>query len=310
MKLPFRSMRGTLARVLAGLVALTSAVAIPAHADEQRAAVWSLRGAHNTVYLAGSVHALPKDKSALPQALERAYQESEALVMEVDLDDLNPIEAVQFLAAKGTLTDGRKLADVLGAASYAEVQKLAASLGVPEVAIMSLEPWAASMVLTQFALMRTGYDPQLGIDMQLVARAKADAKPIDGLETIEEQLGIFDARSLEEQIRFLDESVRDVPQMDTDLARLVDGWRRGDMRALEKEFESERATAPELYDELLGARNRRWIPKIEALLKSDKDYLVVVGTLHFVGKDGLLALLAKDGHKAKPVPEIAPAKKD
>ena len=69
------------------------------------------------------------------------------------------------------------------------------------------------------------------------------------------------------------------------------------MRGLEKEFRKERAQAPALYDELLGARNRKWMPKIEALLDDDRDYLVVVGTLHFVGRDGLLALLKRAGHK-------------
>ena len=48
---------------------------------------------------------------------------------------------------------------------------------------------------------------------------------------------------------------------------------------------------------MLGARNRKWLPKIEALLDEDRDYLVVVGTLHFVGRDGLLALLKATGHK-------------
>jgi uncharacterized protein len=65
------------------------------------------------------------------------------------------------------------------------------------------------------------------------------------------------------------------------------------VRALAKE----RQAAPGLYDELLGARNRKWLPKIEALLDRDQDVLVVVGALHFVGNDGLLALLTKAGHK-------------
>ncbi len=44
-------------------------------------------------------------------------------------------------------------------------------------------------------------------------------------------------------------------------------------------------------------RNRKWLPKIEALLDEERDYLVLVGTLHFVGQDGLLELLTRAGHK-------------
>ena len=162
------------------------------------------------------------------------------------------------------------------------------------------------MVLTQFALTKTGFDPQLGIDMQITERARADGKPIEGLETVIDQLSIFDARSFEEQTRFLLDSADDVPTLNDDLDRLIAAWRTGDLRALEKEFLKERAKSPALYDALLGARNRKWLPKIEALLEEDRDYLVVVGTLHFVGRDGLLdAAEASDGHK--PVPSLPPS---
>ena len=151
--------------------------------------------------------------------------------MEVDLDDLNPLEAVQFLASNGTLPASQTLADVIGEDEYATVARLANSLDLPEMAIARLEPWAAAMVLTQFALMKTGYDPQLGIDMQLTERARGDGKPIDGLETIVDQLGIFDSRSQQEQISFLLDAADDVPEMQQDLDRLIAAWRTGDLRA-------------------------------------------------------------------------------
>jgi uncharacterized protein YbaP (TraB family) len=270
-------------------------MAPPACADG--ASVWSMKGARNTVYLAGSVHALPKEHSGLSPQLELAYLAADAIVMEVDLDDLNPLEAVEFVTTHGTLPETQSLADVIGANHYASVVKLATSLDLPEIAIARLEPWAAAMVLTQFALMKSGYDPNLGIDMQLTERARGDGKPIDGLETVVEQLGIFDARSLAEQSKFLVDAANDAPKMRDDLQRLVAAWRAGDLRKLEREFKKERAQSPALYDALLGDRNRKWLPKIEALLQSDQNYLVVVGTLHFVGRDGLLELLKRAGHK-------------
>lgn len=293
-------MRRGLARGLAGLLLLASLAGV-AHAEGQ-AAVWALKGARNTVYLAGSVHALPKAQAFFPPQLELAYDASDAIVMEVDLDDLDPLEAVHFLSERGTLPAPQTLADVIGKDKYSRVVELASSIELPELAISRLEPWAAAMVITQFALLKTGFDPQLGIDMQLTDRARSDGKPIDGLETVGDQLGIFDARSMREQIKFLLDATRDVPDMQQDLDRLIAAWRSGNLRALEREFRKERAQAPALYDELLGARNRKWLPKIEALLDDDRNYLVVVGTLHFVGRDGLLALLESSGHKAVMLP--------
>jgi len=295
-----RVMRRGLARGLAATLLLASCGAL-ARADGG-AAVWTLKGERNTVYLAGSVHALPKNQSQLSPQLELAYDAADAIVMEVDLDDLNPLEAIQFLTTRGTLPEQQSLEEVIGRDKYATVVQLASSIDLPEMAIARLEPWAAAMVLTQFALLKTGFDPQLGIDMQLVERARADGKPIDGLETISDQLSIFDSRSLQEQTKFLVDAANDVPELQEDLDRLVTAWRSGDLRGLEEEFRKERARAPALYDELLGKRNRKWLPQIEALLDEDRNYLVVVGTLHFVGRDGLLELLKRAGHKPAILP--------
>jgi len=293
-----------LARGLAGLLLFVSGCGL-AQARAETTSVWSVKGAHNTVYLAGSVHALPKNDAGLPPQLERAYAAAKVIVMEVDLDDLDPLEAVQFVTANGTLPADQDLEGVVGATRYATVAKLAESLNLPELVIARLEPWAAAMVLTQFALVKSGFDPQLGIDMQITERARADGKRIDGLETVIDQLSIFDSRSFEEQSKFLVDSANDVSSLQTDLDRLVAAWRSGDLRGLEKEFLKERAQAPALYDELLGKRNRKWLPQIEALLDDDQDYLVLVGTLHFVGSDGLLALLTRAGHKPVPLPAAA-----
>jgi len=296
---PLATSRG-LARGLAGVLLLAFGMQT-AHARGETS-VWSLKGTRNTVYLAGSVHALPKGHSEFPEQLDRAYAAAEVIVLEVDLDDMNPLDAVKFITSNGTLPADKTLEDVVGPGSYERISELAAELEVPEIVIARLEPWAAALVLTQFALAKTGFDANLGIDMQITDRARTDGKPIEGLETVIDQLSVFDDRSFEEQTRFLLDATEDAPKLNEDLQKLITAWRAGDLRALEKEFVKERAKSPALYDALLGVRNRQWLPKIEALLEKDRDYLVVVGALHFVGRDGLLALLRSHGHKAIAVP--------
>ena len=111
MKSRHRLMRG-LGRGLAGVLLFVFA-GTTAQADG--ASVWSVKGKRNTVYLAGSVHALPPSHAGLSPQLELAYKASEAIVMEVDLDDLDPLEAVQFVAENGTLPASQSLQDVVGA---------------------------------------------------------------------------------------------------------------------------------------------------------------------------------------------------
>jgi uncharacterized protein YbaP (TraB family) len=298
MTLPEALRRG-LTRGLAGLALLACAGALHARGETS---VWTVKGKHNTVYFAGSVHALQKEHAHFPEQLERAYQAAKLIVLEVDLDDMDPLEAVEFITSRGTLPKDQALRDVVGEKDYGRVAALAESLGVPEVAIAKLEPWAAALVLTQFGLTRTGFDANLGIDMQITERAKADGKTVDGLETVIDQLSVFDDRSFDEQTRFLLDSTDDAPRLGEDLGKLIAAWRAGNLKALEKEFIKERAKSPGLYDALLGVRNRKWMPKLLDLLDDEQDYLVVVGTLHYVGKDGLLRLLKERGYKAVPMP--------
>src|SRR6202035_71006 len=80
--------------------------------------VWALKGAHNTVYIAGSVHFLKKDEPSLPAAIDRA--------------------------------DGASLRETIGEARFGHVAKEAARLGVPIDGLNMFEPWAVALTLTQF----------------------------------------------------------------------------------------------------------------------------------------------------------------
>ena len=81
--------------------------------------------------------------------------------------------------------------------------------------------------------------------------------------------------------------------------------RRADTAALERLLLVEYERLPTLYRPLVTDRNRRWLPQIEALLARPDDTLVVVGALHLVGPDGLLALLRERGLVPSPVGAVS-----
>ncbi len=233
-------MRRGLARGLAALLLLASLGGL-ARADGG-SAVWTVKGQRNTVYLAGSVHALPKDHAQFSPQLELAYGAADAIVMEVDLDDLNPLEAVQFLATERHAAQRRRPSRMSSARTSTRRWPGSPIRSIcPRWPSRASSPGPRPWCSRNSRWMKTGYDPQLGIDMQLTERARADGKPIEGLETIGDQLGIFDSRSQQEQISFLLDAAEDVPEMQQDLDRLIAAWRTGDLRALESEF---RRSAP------------------------------------------------------------------
>jgi len=257
--------------------------------------VWAIRGTHNTLYLAGSVHLLPSQDSALPAALERAYGASAKLVMELDLANLDPLQAAGWMLGHGALPAGTTLRDVLGAPRYARVSAAASGLGLEMQLLDNQAPWVVAIELADLEYLHLGLDPQHGVEEQLVQRARTDRKTTAGLETLEEELGGFEALSREDQLRLLDQTVSELKDTPAQLQEVLGAWRRGDADALAALLSSEYRSFPTLYRALVGARNQRWLPQLEALLQGEGDCLVVVGALHLVGKGGLLELLRKDG---------------
>jgi uncharacterized protein YbaP (TraB family) len=263
------------------------------------APVWALRGAHNTVYLAGSVHLLRSRDATLPAAFERAYQDADALVMEIDLDDLDPMAAQGWMLEHGMIGSDKTLGDVIGKPRFAKVEQEGNRLGLPVEALQQLEPWLVAMTLAQLQYMKLGFDPEQGVEKQLQRKAQADHKEITGLETLDEQLGLLANMPPDDQAKFLDLTLEEMHEMEGETDTLLGAWRAGNAQKLASMLSDEYKVAPVLYRTLVADRNQRWMPQIEKLLKGDKDYLVVVGALHLVGTGGLLELTKARGYEAK-----------
>lgn len=264
--------------------------------------VWALHGpGGGTVYLAGSVHVLDAARSTLPAGFGIAYRDAERLVMELDMDDLDPMAVAAFLAARGSFPGDQTLRTLLEPARYARIDAEARALGLPLDSMARLEPWAVALGLTQLQLAKLGLDPANGVEQQITTWARRDGKPIAGLESVEEQLGVLDGLTYADQARFLELTVDEVDSMPGELDRLLAAWQRGDTAVLEQLLLDEYGKMPTLYRPLVADRNRRWLPQIEALAMRADDALVVVGALHLVGPDGLLALLRGRGLSARPL---------
>ena len=261
--------------------------------------VWALHGAHNTVYLAGSVHLLKKEDVSLPPAIEHAYASAKALVMEVDIDELDSPAAQALVLQKGMFADGSTLRDSLGNARYDRVAAEAARLGLPIEGLQQFEPWAVALTLTQLEYVQLGFDPDEGVERQLGRRAHADGKQIQGLETIEQQINILASLSKDDQAAFLEQTVMDMHDADRDTQDILAAWRSGNSAKLAALMSEDFQSYPNLYHALVTDRNRRWLPQIESLLKARQNYLVIVGALHLVGDGGLLQLVRAEGFEPR-----------
>jgi len=230
---------------------------------------------------------------------EQAYDDAEAIVGELDVASAIAGMMGPKALALQMLPEGQTLATALGPDLYGRLKQEAAALGMDTDFMTRYQPWFAALQVQQLRLLRAGFNPLQGIDMQIAMRAGADGKPMRGLEQVEDQLGLFASLPMEQQREFL-RATLDEKDLDGQMQDITQAWRTGNVDVLGKLLRDGAEESPELFQKLTTDRNRRWLPQIEQMLQDPRnDYLVVVGALHMVGSDGLVELLRRKGYRVE-----------
>ncbi len=250
-------------------------------------ALWKVADEDTTIYLFGTVHALPQGKDWFDARIARAFAESSELVTEVDLADQARSSAAMQQA--GLLPEGESLRALMAEDDRRQFEDALVSLGLPVGALDRLEPWLAALTLSLLPLLRQGYQPESGVEMALMGRAPDKAR--GALETVEQQIELFDGMPTEAQLAFLDRTVEAMPQARTTLDAMVAEWIEGDADTLAELLNAE-LDDPELRNRLLTERNANWADWIERRLEQPGTVFVAVGAGHLAGQDSVQAQLA------------------
>ena len=281
-------------RRLIVLVALT--LVATAHAAQAKTFAWKATGKGGTIYLIGSIHVMSDSFYPLNPALEAAFKDSDLLVEEVDLAEMLDPMAQMGILTKGMLPSNQSLDKVLSPATMALVKKATGDLGAAGGPLMRFKPWMLAIALQGLELQKAGYDPELGLDKHFYDQAKASGKAVQGLETADYQISVFDGMTMEQQERLLAQTLKELETELASVGKLADAWKSGDAPTVERIVQSELKAEPQMYQRLLVDRNKAWLPKIEALFARTGRALVVVGAAHLVGPDGLVAMLKAKGY--------------
>jgi len=268
-------------------------------AAAEEPAIWEYQGARGTVRLLGSVHLLRREDYPLPASIDRAYQQADTLVMEVDIDDLDPLGSQMLIASLSMLEDGQTLRDVMGSVDYRKATRQASELGIDLQMLSAVEPWFAALTIMNLQLLKLGFDPQIGLEKHLSGKARGDGKQVIGLETVEYQLRIFDDMPQATQSRLLLQTLDEAATLESQMTTLVSAWRRGDSKRLAREMGRNFQGYPDVYRKLVSDRNREWVRQIVELSATEGNYLVVVGALHLVGEDSVIAMLQDRGGQVR-----------
>jgi len=291
-----RRVRPALAAVLS-LIVVYAAVA-PRPLAATRSFLWKASKGQGVVYLVGSVHMLTADFYPLAPALDAAFKDSDLLVEEADLSEMLSPTTQFSLLQRGMLPSGQTLDKVVSPATLALVNAHVGVFGpgAAVAAVKQFKPWFLAMTLEAMEWQKAGFDPQLGLDKHFFDRAQSEGKAVQGLETTEFQISLFDSMSAEQQERFLAETLKDLDKETASVGQLASAWKSGDVAAVERFVLKDLQSDPVVYQRLLVGRNRAWLPKLEALFSRPRPAMVVVGAAHLVGPDGLVAMLKAKGY--------------
>jgi hypothetical protein len=278
------------------LVLLLSALTLDA-----KSLLYKVTSASSTVYILGSIHLARAEIYPLKNVIEEAYDKSDVLVVELDAESQSSARYLQSAMERlGTYPKGKTLRSELSESTYTALKSYTDKAGLPLKAMEKMRPWTVMLQLSMAEMLRLGYSPELGIDKYFLDRAKQERKCISALETIQEQMELLSRDDRAYQEKLLQYTLSSISEMEPMLDKLSSSWKNGDAKAMEKMFLlsiRDDKSLKDIYDDLITKRNYRMTQKIESYLKTERDYFVVVGAGHVIGKDGIVDLLKKRGYK-------------
>jgi uncharacterized protein YbaP (TraB family) len=269
-------------------------------AKEAAPAMWKVQGAHQTVYLFGTVHVMKPDVHWQTAKVTEAFKKSDTLYVEVaDMDD---VAKLQPMVMELGMDPAHPLSSVISKEDVAALDTAVKSMGLPgEAAIEPMKPWLVYVTLSMLPILKAGYDPKSGIDLRLTGDAKGASKPVKGFETAAQQMHYFADFSMTEQVALLHQELLDLPKSEAQTEETIGAWERGDVDKIADMENGEFKTKyPELYKKLVVERNARFADELATLLKSDKPgtAFVAIGAAHLAGSDSVQHDLEVRGFKA------------
>lgn len=256
--------------------------------------LWRVTSQNATVYLLGSLHAATIDMYPLPDALYTAFDKSNYLVVEIDINKVDAQTQLSAIKKHGMYLDGSHIDRHISRKSLQKLQAYLKKRQIPEALFKGMKPWLVNLSVTIGEFSRLGYDTSLGIDLHFLNRA--EDKPVIELETLEGQMEVLSSASDKQQEMDLVVTLDNLDDMAETMTTLRRLWQQGDAEQLYEAMKIDSKKHPgfdKQWEALLDKRNVKMAKKIKSYLASDDIYFVVVGALHIGGKNGLLDLLSK-----------------
>lgn len=247
-------------------------------------------------YVLGTIHSEEPEILNLPGEVKRALEKSTSFTAELDMGSISIFSASMQMMLPGD----KNLKDIVGSQRYQQCVRLMSDYGMPEMMVAKLKPW---VVATHLSMPK----PKTGVflDLKLFQMAQAQGKKTYGLETMDEQMGVFEHMTQEQQLAYLDQAIKSYPEMPGMIHTLIRYYRNRDLRGMKEFSEREMKKVGSqlsdlIQDKLIVERNERMVERMQPQLVEGRAF-IAVGSLHLPGDMGILNLLKKRGYSVTAI---------
>lgn len=263
--------------------------------NNPKSILWKIEGDNiKTSYLFGTIHRIPKKDFILKDKVQKAFESSEKVVLEIDMDDPNYYAEFMKLIA---LKEGESLKSYMSDVEFKTLDTyLKEKTGV---GVNNYNRFKPMMLMSVLAMTSIGDGPFESYEMSLVNMAKAANKEVSGLENVADQINVFEKDPYEEQIDTLVEMV-DNGNNEVLYNQLLQYYLAEDVDGMYDFMDDYMHDDAEGMKRFLDDRNIKWIPKMEAYSK-DNTVFYAVGGAHLGGDKGVINLLKKAGFTVTPI---------
>lgn len=262
--------------------------------------LWRIEGSQSTIYLAGSVHILKPSLYPLPSAFSEAFDAADALVVEVNVGAVDPMELRRKTLAFAALPQGQRISTVVPEDLLNRLESSLDRYGIPLAQVGSVKP---AFLMNQLVLLRLtslGYQGEYGVEQHFLKQL--GNRQILELETIDEQLALLFDQPMSLQLQLLEDTLDQEPEIEPLIAGMIGAWLSGDDALFMEMFEAQSGDSEQarrFTEQLLDERNVGMADKIRSYLSGEGTYFVLVGAAHLLGDRGIIALLSREGIRAE-----------
>ncbi|MCF0056709.1 TraB/GumN family protein [Dyadobacter sp. CY356] len=263
---------------------------------KENSLLWEIsgKGLSKPSYLFGTIHLICPTDFSLSDSLKNAISKTQQLALEIDMDDpalMGTMTKTMFMA------DGKTLQGILTENQYAQLSQFYKdSLGMSITSFGRAKPF---MLMGPMFNKILGCEPQ-SYEISLMSLAAKQKSEVIGLETIEEQMAIFDTIPYNRQAEMLLSMIDKLPETKSEFHDMVELYKKQDLQSLYNLTLKSEFGMDGQDEVMLFQRNQKWIKRIDKVVH-EKPTFIAVGAAHLGGEKGVIALLRKDGFRVRAV---------